>query len=192
MCPHSTGVKCCALNALLQPKVSEIVNDHAFTSGTIPFFSWPMLFWNCSWHLEWYSFSTCLLKASYLKPFAFPTHPLTKTSVDFETSGKFVHTMHTKCLSLLLHNHLYLRKWSGPSCVNWLRAFLFLNLHNLHRCIRNYRRYHLFFWWTGIRFFLSFPLLFCSHLKLYTKSKTLELQFNINYFLHFLLSSPWV
>ena len=41
---HRTGVKCSALNALLQIKVSEILNDHAFTSGKIPFFSWPMLF----------------------------------------------------------------------------------------------------------------------------------------------------
>ena len=152
MCPHRTGVKCCALNALLQPKVSEILNDHAFTSGTIPFFSWPKLFSNYSWHLEWHSFSTCLLKASYLKPFTFPTHPLTKTTVAFETFGKCVHTMHTKCPSLLLRNHLYLRKWSAPS-VYWRRAFLFLNLH---RCMRNYQRYHLFFWWTGISFFVFF------------------------------------
>ena len=33
----SPCVKCCALNALLQPKVSEILSDHAFTSGKIPF-----------------------------------------------------------------------------------------------------------------------------------------------------------
>ena len=28
----------------------------------LPFFSWPMLFWNGSWHLEWYGFGTCLLQ----------------------------------------------------------------------------------------------------------------------------------
>ena len=130
------------------------------------FLAGQMLFWNGSWHLEWYGFGTCLLKDSYFSPFAFPTHPLTKTTVAFETSGKIVHTMHTKCPSLLLRNHLYLRKWSAPS-VYWRRAFLFLNLH---RCMRNYRRYHLFFWWTGISFFfLLCSLLYCSHLHIVHK-----------------------
>ena len=111
-------------------------------------------------------FSYVPIESFVRKPFAFPTHPLTKTSVAFETSGKYVHTMHTKCLSLLLRNHLYLRKWSAPSCVYWRHTSLFLNLH---RCMRNYRRYHLFFWWTGISFFLFCFWLYCSHLNIVHK-----------------------
>ena len=139
------------------------------------FFADQMLFWNGSWHLEWYGFSTCLLKASYFSPFAFPTHPLTKTTVAFETSGKCVHTMHTKCSSLLLRNHLYLRKWSAPSsqlCVLTAR----LPVSQPSQVYAQLPKIPPVFLASWHQFFCFVPYFTAAIWTLYTRSKRLGLQ----------------
>ena len=153
MCPHRTGVKCCALNALLQPKVSEILSDHAFTSGKIPFLAGQC----CSEIVRGLLSGTVFVRAYWKLRTYNHSHFQPTLSQKHLSPSKLLENVSIQCIPSAYHSFCVTTYiWENgllPAVCNWRRAFQFLNLH---RFMRNYVRYHMFFWWTGISFFVLF------------------------------------
>ena len=176
MCPHSTGVKCCALNALLQPKVSEILSDHAFTSGKIPFLAGQC----CSEIVRGILSGTVLVRAYWKLRTFNHSHFQPTLSQKHLSPSKLLENVCIQCIPSAHHSF----------CVTtyiWENGLLpAVCIDGAPSCFSTF---------TGVcattedttcssgelaSDFLSCSLIFWSHLKLYTRSKTLELQFNIN------------
>ena len=175
MCPHSTGVKCCTLNALLQPKVSEILSDHAFTSGDIPFLAGQC----CSEIVRGILSGTVLVRAFWKLRTLNHSHFQPTLSQKHLSPSKLLENVCIQCIPSAYHSFCvttYIWENGLLPAVCVVARLPVSQPSQVYAQLLKIPPVLLVNWH---RIFLSFSLLFCSHLKLYARSKTLELKFNI-------------